>query len=72
MEGGSSSSGHGGRLAGVAMPATRQCEVCGAIEGGDRQLLLCTGCREVRYCGRACQKQHWKQHKAVCKRADKE
>ena len=28
---------------------------------------LCAGCREARYCSKARQKQHWKQHKPVCK-----
>jgi len=27
----------------------------------------CAGCRTARYCGSKCQKQHWKQHKPVCK-----
>jgi len=27
----------------------------------------CAGCRVAHYCSRACQKQHWKQHKPVCK-----
>jgi hypothetical protein len=28
----------------------------------------CSGCRSARYCGKACQVSHWKQHKHVCKR----
>lgn len=27
----------------------------------------CTNCRKVYYCGRDCQKRHWKQHKFECK-----
>jgi hypothetical protein len=27
---------------------------------------VCGGCRVARYCSRACQRQHWKQHKPVC------
>ena len=27
------------------------------------------GAAQVRYCGAACQKAHWKEHKEVCKRA---
>ncbi|KAK9807142.1 hypothetical protein WJX73_010359 [Symbiochloris irregularis] len=29
---------------------------------------LCQNCREVKYCGRACQKADWKQHKPQCVR----
>jgi len=37
----------------------------------ESELLLankakCAGCRIAMYCGRACQKQHWRQHKATC------
>jgi hypothetical protein len=28
---------------------------------------ICAGCVTARYCGRTCQKQHWKQHKPVCR-----
>jgi hypothetical protein len=28
----------------------------------------CTGCKQVRYCGEACQLAHWTAHKADCKR----
>jgi hypothetical protein len=28
----------------------------------------CTGCKQARYCGEACQLAHWKVHKADCKR----
>jgi hypothetical protein len=30
----------------------------------------CKGCRTARYCGRACQVAHWKQHKRACKALD--
>jgi hypothetical protein len=32
-----------------------------------RRSCMCAGCRVARYCSRVCQKQHWKQHKPVCK-----
>jgi hypothetical protein len=28
---------------------------------------ICAGCHVARYCGRLCQRQHWKQHKPACK-----
>jgi hypothetical protein len=28
---------------------------------------ICGGCQAARYCGRACQRADWKQHKPVCK-----
>jgi hypothetical protein len=28
---------------------------------------VCSGCRVARYCGQECLRQHWKQHKPVCK-----
>jgi hypothetical protein len=31
-------------------------------------LLKCTGCRQARYCGEACQLSHWRAHKADCRR----
>ena len=27
----------------------------------------CTACRKVYYCGKVCQKKHWKEHKFECK-----
>lgn len=45
--------------------------VCRNLEGvGDeagQQGSLCAACRKARYCSKACQKQHWKLHKQVCK-----
>lgn len=38
------------------------CEVCEKMEGTSR----CTGCKQVSYCGRACQKKDWKRHKLYC------
>ena len=41
------------------------CANCGkpSAEG----LRQCAGCKKVRYCGKECQKIHWKQHKPMCK-----
>ena len=45
---------------------TEQCAACHKREP-EATLKLCTGCRDVWYCGAACQKSHRKQHKAHCK-----
>eukprot|EP01122_Echinamoeba_exundans_P004502 TRINITY_DN14558_c0_g1_i1.p1 TRINITY_DN14558_c0_g1~~TRINITY_DN14558_c0_g1_i1.p1 ORF type:complete len:219 (+),score=31.46 TRINITY_DN14558_c0_g1_i1:130-786(+) len=39
--------------------------------GNPNNLMQCSGCKRVRYCGRECQVSHWKVHKAACKRLDK-
>ncbi len=39
------------------------CKVCGK-ENAKR----CSGCGQVAYCGRDCQKEHWKVHRPVCAR----
>jgi hypothetical protein len=30
------------------------------------KLQVCTRCKQVRYCGRDCQRAHWKRHKLRC------
>lgn len=38
------------------------------VKGSSRTVCAqCAGCRKARYCCEACQKQHWKLHKPVCK-----
>jgi hypothetical protein len=39
----------------------------GCKKAFDRNLQLCGQCKSVFYCSSVCQKQHWKQHKQVCK-----
>ena len=29
-------------------------------------LAFCSACKNTQYCGRDCQKEHWKQHKVLC------
>jgi hypothetical protein len=41
-----------------------KCAVCSAF---DVKLNVCSGCKTVSYCGKACQKVAWKSHKNVCK-----
>ena len=31
------------------------------------KLSACSGCQTAIYCGRACQRAHWPEHKATCK-----
>ena len=46
-----------------------ECAACRARESAaDVNLLRCTRCRAVKYCGRECQAAHWPYHKQVCKR----
>eukprot|EP01083_Nonionella_stella_P014801 41447_1 len=44
---------------------TRTCSFCGRVM---RRALAkkCNRCHVPRYCGRACQKRHWREHKKVC------
>ena len=39
-----------------------QCAIC-QIKADKK----CTGCNEVAYCGRECQKKHWATHRKQCK-----
>jgi len=51
---------------GEAIKTVSGCAYCGVSEVQHR-LNICTGCRAVRYCGRACQSAHWKDgHKGAC------
>ncbi|KAJ6630299.1 hypothetical protein B0H10DRAFT_2160282 [Mycena sp. CBHHK59/15] len=45
----------------------RQCAQCTKVSSQD--LLLCSRCRLIHYCGRECQKLAWPSHKLVCKKA---
>ena len=46
---------------------TRICAYC--VEGTAEtvQLTLCSGCRTVYYCGKACQTADWKRHRPTCR-----
>ncbi len=43
-----------------------RCGNCGDQAGGN--LSTCSSCKNVRYCGRECQRQHWPVHKKACKK----
>ncbi|RPA79985.1 hypothetical protein BJ508DRAFT_377369 [Ascobolus immersus RN42] len=40
--------------------------ICGSCGRPDDKLLRCGRCRAIWYCGRECQRSHWKAHKQVC------
>ena len=48
--------------------ANQSCTVCVK----SNTLKACERCQSVRYCSKACQKKHWKQHKKDCKKLKKE
>ncbi|KAL4426073.1 hypothetical protein ABPG77_007869 [Micractinium sp. CCAP 211/92] len=45
-----------------------RCACCGALGGvAGINLRKCSGCKEISFCGPACQLRNWKlEHKAVC------
>ena len=42
------------------------CGYCGKADDGT--MKKCNGCKQVRYCGRDCQKQGWRAHKPQCRK----
>ena len=44
----------------------RACSLCGAQEPFPHKFRRCGRCKSVRYCGEACQRRAWKEHKLVC------
>lgn len=43
----------------------RTCSFCDKSEGGEK-FKRCGKCHNVKYCGKVCQKKHWKFHKPYC------
>lgn len=56
-----------GTGSGTARAGAEACLVCGRT---GVKLQRCARCRDAWYCSVECQKQHWPQHKAVCRPAD--
>jgi len=60
-------------LTSLAVPHCCNNPSCSNVSGpAELQLVsgrscICAGCQTARYCGRPCQRAHWKQHKPVCK-----
>ncbi|KAI0088188.1 hypothetical protein BDY19DRAFT_1071816 [Irpex rosettiformis] len=52
----------------LGMPSVElyRCSYCG---NPSAVLRKCSGCGKTRYCDAGCQKQHWSDHKAACKKA---
>lgn len=46
--------------------------LCQSKERVTGEFKLCSACKTVRYCGRDCQVQHWKEHKPACNARVKE
>ena len=61
-------------LTSFAHPSACNNPLCSNPAGPSEAVLVrsktsrCSICRAARYCGKACQVSHWKQHKHVCKR----
>jgi ankyrin repeat protein len=50
----------------VAPPQPGACVACGVDGGGDAAFKKCARCKDVTYCGKECQRSHWRLHKASC------
>lgn len=54
-------------LSDLMSASLKMCAACGT-DMRQCKRKLCAGCRAVYYCGRACQKAHWKTHRCICAR----
>jgi len=49
----------------------QQCQNCFTTPKPSEPLLLCSQCRQTRYCNAQCQKADWKTHKKICESDEK-
>lgn len=49
-------------------PFSNNCWHCGADPIYRKKFQKCSGCYQVRYCSKECQKNDWIAHKIICKR----
>ena len=49
---------------GLASHVDQECAFCHSKSGTLKRYL---GCKKVLYCGKTCQKEHWKKHKTECR-----
>ena len=52
-------------------PSTMTQDECSFCKRKSDTMKKCTRCGEAQYCGKECQRKHWKDHKAVCKPSTK-
>ena len=63
-----SSAMHGGtRSLDVKEQQTSITEMCSYCKRDQSALKKCLSCGKVQYCGKECQRKHWKEHKSICK-----
>lgn len=55
----------------VVVMKSVQRKMCAACGVSSTKLSKCSGCKQVHFCGRACQERAWKSHKMMCKKLKK-
>ena len=46
------------------------CQCCRLVPF-EKKLFCCGGCKVAHYCNKTCQKNHWSEHKVICKKLRK-